>query len=416
MRPWNVLLPALLIVLPAGFLVTSQSRAQLAECEFENDYEKMMCERQMGLEKRLDALEKIHLGGALRYNYIYRDWLEDEKKKGGTMSFELLRFDINGEINDILISAQYRFYHYQDVIHHGWIGYNWTDEIQTQLGVSQVPFGILPYASHSWWFGAPFYLGLEDDYDLGIKMIAAPSPFEFQLAFYKNAEWGSPDDLARYSFDVVKDRGESNEEVNQLNGRAAYSLVRDEMRIEFGLSGQLGQLYNSESGDLGSHWAAAAHIDAYFGPLGIMLEAIRYQYDPNGPPAEDDDVVIMGAYLDSHPMAANAWVYVANVSYEIPVDLGPVDKITFYNDYSLVVKDEKDSDRDIFEDSQINTAGFLISSGPVYTYVDFYMGRNMVWLGPDHDGGLGAGSLDDKGLLFDDDWHTRFNVNVGYYF
>ena len=40
-----------------------------------------------------------------------------------------------------------------------------------QVGVHQVPFGILPWASHNFYFQLPYYLGLEDDYDLGVKHI-----------------------------------------------------------------------------------------------------------------------------------------------------------------------------------------------------------------------------------------------------
>ncbi|MCD6533313.1 MAG: hypothetical protein J7L25_04475 [Deltaproteobacteria bacterium] len=49
----------------------------------------------------------------------------------------------------------------------------------------------------------------------------------------------------------------------------------------------------------------------------------------------------------------------------------------------------------------------MIGAGPIYTYVDCVMGKNMVWLGADSDA-LGNGK--------DDDWHMRFNINVGYYF
>ena len=93
----------------------------------------------------------------------------------------------------------------------------------------------------------------------------------------------------------------------------------------------------------------------------------------------------------------------ANLSYDLPVDFGPITKLTFYNDYSILVKDEDD-----FEDSKVNTLGFLISADPIYTYVDLIMGKNMIYLDGPRDS-LAAG---DKGH----GWNTRFNVNVGYYF
>jgi hypothetical protein len=38
-----------------------------------------------------------------------------------------------------------------------------------KLGVSQVPFVIPGFASHYWWFQIPYYLGLEDDYEMGLS-------------------------------------------------------------------------------------------------------------------------------------------------------------------------------------------------------------------------------------------------------
>ncbi|MEA1915882.1 MAG: hypothetical protein U9N30_11290, partial [Campylobacterota bacterium] len=77
-------------------------------------------------------------------------------------------------------------------------------------------------------------------------------------------------------------------------------------------------------------------------------------------------------------------------------------KLTFYDDYSVLDKDIGDGDN-----SYINTLGCMISSGPIYTYIDCVMGKNMVWLGADSDA-LGDGR--------NNDWHMRFNLNVGYYF
>jgi hypothetical protein len=51
----------------------------------------------------------------------------------------------------------------------------------------------------------------------------------------------------------------------------------------------------------------------------------------------------------------------------------------------------------------------LISAGPVYTYVDYAMGKNQPWLTGNFGEGLGVG-------VEDPEWKTRFNINIGYYF
>jgi hypothetical protein len=303
----------------------------------------------------------------------------------------------------VLISAEYRWYSYQDVIHHGWLGYNFGENWQAQLGVTQVPFGLLPYASHNWWFAVPYYLGFEDDYDLGLKTIWDRDGWNLQLAFFKNEEYGSASRLKRYSFDIVSDL-QDNEETNQFNARIARTLTHgDSSTTELGLSGQWGQIYNSATDDHGDMWAAAAHVNGTYGPLNVMLQALSYDYRPENPDGVDNDTIEMGAFDVSSLVASEGEIYLVGVSYDVPVAWGPISKLTFYNDYSILDKSG------VGPDSQINTTGCLITAGPVYTYIDLILGKNAQFLGG---GDNPFGAADDS----DDEWNKRFNVNVGYYF
>jgi len=352
--------------------------------------------------------KQLKLGGALRFNYFYKDFEEKNESKGGDMDFDIFRLDVDGKFNNFLMSAQYRWYSYMDVIHHGWIGYKFNDVWQGRVGITQVPFGILPYASHNWWFGVPYYIGLEDDYDMGIKVLADKDPWDLQLAFFKNAEWGDPSNKDRYSFDIIKD-SQKNEETNQFNARLSYTLDHQLGQTEFGISGQVGQLYNSLTDDLGNHWATAVHLDSRYGPWNLQLQAGLYQYNPDNPSGVDEETVIMGAFGTSYPVASDGAIYVANLSYELPIDFHGLEKLTFYNDYSLLVKEESG-----FENSQINTLGCLISASPVFTYVDLIFGKNVPFLGlPSGPQGetiaLGKGENHPE-------WETRFNINFGIYF
>ena len=346
-----------------------------------------------------------HIGGALRGTYAYRDFDEGSQARGGDLEFDIFRLDVDGAYKGFLVSAQYRWYSYMHVIHHGWIGYDFPGRWQARIGVTQVPFGLLPYASHSWWFGIPYYLGLEDDYDMGVKVIRDSGPWNLQLGFFKNAEWGDASKTERYSFDVVTSEAQQNEETNQLNARLSYRLEHSEESVsEFGVSLQWGGLYNRTTGDTGSYGAGAVHYNGRFGPLNIMLEAARYEYDPENPPGVPGDNVLLGAFASSSLAAAEGTVYVANIGYDVPVDWGPVTMLTFYNDFSILVKDEAR-----YEDSSIDTLGCLITADPVFAYVDLIFGKNAPFLG-DGANPLGAATGSDGG------WHTRFNINVGYYF
>ena len=412
------------------FMAPAPSGAEDAQIETMKEEIRLLKERLLNMEQRLNDAETkaaeerakkveeeekkkaaikeeskydVKIGGALRVNYAYMSFDEPNESKKGDMSFDIFRLEIDGSYNDFLISAQYRWYSYQDVIHHGWVGYNFNEKWQGQLGVTLVPFGILPVASHNWWAGVPYYVGLDDDYDMGLKLIRKDGPWDLQLAFFKNEEWGNASKLERYSYDIVDSLDQSNEETNQINARLAYTFEHGDFgKTEIGLSGQWGQLYNNDTDDEGDHWATAAHLNGSYGPFNLMLEAAYYEYDPENPDGIDDKTVVMGAFADAFYVAAKGALCVAGLSYDLPVDWGPVTKLTFYDDYSILVKNEDD-----FKDSQINTLGFLISADPIYTYVDLIMGKNMLYLDGPRDS-LAAG--DSSG------WHTRFNINVGYYF
>ncbi|MCA1779837.1 MAG: hypothetical protein LC637_10765 [Xanthomonadaceae bacterium] len=131
-------------------------------------------------------IQEIDFGGAVRLNYAWRDFDEQNKDRFGDFEFELFRINTDGKIGDVLLSAEWRRYNDFQAIHHAWVGYEFNDQAQIQVGISQVPFGLLPFASHSFWFGGTYYLGFEDDYDTGIKMVHEPNEdWTFHYAFYR---------------------------------------------------------------------------------------------------------------------------------------------------------------------------------------------------------------------------------------
>lgn len=344
--------------------------------------------------------DAIDISGALRFNLFWNDFDETVESKRGAAGLDLFRISADGSLSNLLLSAEYRFYPFMQVIHHGWIGYEFEDESRLQVGITRVPFGLLPYAAHNFWFGAPYYVGLSDDYDLGVKYMRKNGPWDWQAAFFKNGELSNPGELDRYSLDVVSVGGSANEEVNQGNLRAAYTFAAGtSCSHEVGVSAQGGQIYNSITDRSGSHWAGAGHLDTRCGRWNLQLQAARYDYSPENPPGVPGDTIRLGSFGGSYEVASRASVLVANVAYNLPVRWTAVDQITCYNDYSVVIKDH-----DRFEDSQLNTTGCLVGAGPLYVYADLIRAKNMIFFG---DGSLAGGG--------ETGWDTRFNINVGYY-
>jgi len=338
----------------------------------------------------------IDIGGALRFTTFANGSVKGQRGKSG---LDLFRLSADGSIDNILLSAEYRFYPFMDTIHHGWLGYKFDDESQLQAGITRVPFGILPYASHNFWFGVPYYLGLSDDYDLGVKYVRPNGPWDLQLAFFKNSELSNSADLGRYSYDVVSAGTARNEETNQFNARVAYTFgAGTTCSHEVGVSGQWSELYNLDTEKRGDMWAAATHLDTRCGRWNFQLEAARYDHNPVNPAGIGANRIELGAFESLYDIAPTGTVGIANIAYNFPLSGDILNQLTCYNDYSVLYKDGGG------DDSILNTTGCAIGIGPLFIYADLINANNMVF--------FGNGSLAEGG---EDDWDTRLNLNVGYY-
>lgn len=342
----------------------------------------------------------VDFRGALRFNAFWSDSDEGVKGTRGDSGLDMFRVGAEGAIDDLLVSAEYRFYPFMDVIHHGWIGYRFDNDDRLQVGVTRVPFGLLPYAAHSFWFGVPYYVGFSDDYDLGVKYMHSDGPRDLQFAFFKNSELAGATDLGRYSFDVVSAGDARNQETNQFNARAAHTFgLGSSCSHEVGLSGQWGELYNVDTRRRGDHWAAAGHLDTYCGRWNLQLQAAKFAYDPENPVSVGNDTIRVGGFETSFDVVTEGTLGVANVAYNVPLDSAAIGQLICYNDYSVLFKG-----RGSFRKSQLNTIGCLLGKGPLFVYFDLIRANNMVF--------FGNGSLAGDG---ESGWQTRFNINIGYY-
>ncbi|MBF0369374.1 MAG: hypothetical protein HQL52_07965 [Magnetococcales bacterium] len=354
--------------------------------------------------------ETIRVHGAASFGYRYVDHKgESHRDHLGRAAFGHFDIDFDAEINNILLDAQYRLYTWDDMIHHASVGYRFNDAWRVDGGILRVPFGKLPYASHDWWWGIPYYLGYEDDFDAGVQLSGDFDDWNMKLAFFKNGEYGDPTRTSRYSIDVIQDAdsNQNNMENNQFNLYLTRDVHLGEIfKAELGASLQWGQLYNDATHENGDHWAGALHVSADYGPFNLILEGIRYEHDPKNPDGVSNESILLGGQGGSYLTAAKGWIWDANLLYRKPVDWGPINAIAFYENYSILDKDPNG-----WASSQINTIGMSFEASPFYIYMDYTVGKNAIWIGnsTDEPTPMTTGSADAG-------WNDMFLLEFGYYF
>lgn len=370
----------------------------------------------------LFAQEKpeIKVGGALRFNYNLSTWKKEQVKRGGDFGYDLFRINAVGKYKGISLNAEYRLYSAGfggGMLKQGWLGYDFDEKNKMQLGLTQVPFGNTQYNSNNWFFSINYYLGLEDDHDMGIKFTHRGEKWDYDLAFFKNAEelqFGNLSDLSpnRYSYDIgsIDADGDGkmdlrNKEVNQLNAKVVYK-IKGNAEHRIGASAMYGGVLNLDTEKIGNHKAFSVHYEMKNNKLGLKLQGTYSKTNPKNPDNKFNNVVAMSAYGGNYLTPAEFYTYTGGVSYDIPVKFGPVSQLQLYNDFGMVDKINSD-----FQNTYMNVTGVMISAGNVYIYVDMASGKNMPWLNPDFTNSLAKGSSDNS-----DKWHTRYNINIGYYF
>ncbi len=392
-------------------------------------------ERELAAVKAPIQLGPVTVGGAVRVNYVHGDYTVNGKApqrggNGGNVELDTARINLALNYGPVIGKFEYRWYDGYNFLHTGWLGYDFGEEGQVQLGVTRVPFGAGPYGvSQSWFFDQHYYVGLADDMDLGIKYVRDWQDWSFDLAYFYSSErdWkGASQDSARYSYDIVKWRSTINsegdvasgpvngyKERNQFNARAIYHLKQDVLQADIGLSLQYGELDGTRADD-GHHWAASAHMVSYVGNFVIGTQLSRYEVDVGSDNLlGTDDLVPMGAYDFAWPVATKAWLPAVSVGYKYQTAALPwLAYVMPYVEYSGILKNNDNSN-----DSEMITLGAAWSHGPWYIYTDYVWSNGNYFIGNEGDDysniyhGVG-----DFGADGNDRWNTRLNLNFGYYF
>ena len=341
------------------------------------------------------AAPEIKIGGAVRVNYGWRDYDDDSN---GKLEIELFRIDTKVTQDKWFLDAQFRWYQDFDAIHHAEFGYQLDENNTLIAGITQVPFGMDPVASNSYWYTGAYYVGLEDDYDAGIKWQTSGDGWNADLAYFFNSEYDDGARYGRYSFDIASTEERANREDGQVNGRIQYKLGNH----TFGASAQLGKFINSESLDKGDHWAAGAHYAGTFGSWKISGQLMQYDYDTEDSLGTADHRIALSAFDFPFDIAAKATLSNLNIAKTFSFNNDVVDSVTCYNEITLIDPD----DRAGLADSIQNVTGCAIGKGGLYTYVDWIAGKNMWFVGGP---GVGIEQGEEK-------WRSRLNINIGYYF
>jgi hypothetical protein len=359
----------------------------------------------------------LKIGGAIRVNYAIGDYGDKTGgpsravDDGGDFDLDTFRINLDYTNGAFIGKVEYRFYDTLHMLHTGWLGWNFADGSQLQVGVNRVPFGPGPYGvSQSWFFDQHYYVGLADDMDLGIKYTTAMGDLKLDLAYYYTDEgtWsGNSKQSSRYSYDVVNESGMGYEERNQFNIRGIYSLQGMPVATDLGVSLQYGELKSEGPQDDGDHYAASVHMVNKWDNFTLATQLTRYAFDVDAAqPLGTDKLVQFGAFDFPNTVAAKGWIPAISLSYykETP-SIAWLDYVIPYAEYSVILKDEDD-----FNDSDLVTVGAAWGRGGWYIYSEVAYSNGNEFVGGETDFG------DRLGANVDDDWQYRLNLNFGYYF
>ena len=381
----------------------------------------------------------IKVGGAMRVNYVYGTYGDDDNphprgEKIGDVDLEIFRLNADLDYNNIIGRLEYRWYDGYSMIHTAWLGYNLGDLGTVKAGIVRAPFGPSAYGvSTSWFFDQHFYVGLADDMDLGVTWNNTFDKLTLDVGYYPMSDpqlikYGS---LAssRYSYDVIKweekadakgnvewGAGENGfDEQHQFNIRAIYAL---ENIADVGVSAQYGLLKGTNVGDddSGNHYAFSAHVKNSFADFTLYSQFSYYAHNiTDETPWGSGDLIPMGAYDFAWPIASEGLIPALSLRYG-GIDTSSVswiDSVTPYVEWSTILKTVDD-----YNASTLVTVGASWTVlGALYVYSDFALSDGNFFVGNTGDkyGNILTG-VNHVGANGNNRWHWRVNFNFGYYF
>lgn len=363
--------------------------------------------------------EYIQAGAAIRERYDYAP-----DKGINKFSLDTIKPYINFSTAHWSGSIAYRFYGhaypydytpgYGDISfpEWAWVGYRTDDDHRLQLGLNQVPFGILPYFSSSVNETLGYLMGIEDLYELGAKYQVRSGPWDIQAGLYGRPAWqGKGTSRAGRTYSMVPAapdasvaEGSGHKERNLLALRVTHQYQRFDWHGEVGGSLMHSRLRNNDSGHDGQRNLAGAHLTATQGrwSLGALMAYQRLL--PRSP--GDTRFVTFGGYDSSLNVASKGWFFSTDANYDLDLKLfgGRLHSPRLYSNYSGYLKNGG------YKTSQRLICGLAFRVGD-------YWRIQSEWLVGRHDPSVGAGNYA-QALAFggDGQWHGQFLTNIGFYF
>ena len=380
----------------------------------------------------------IKIGGALRVNYVYGSYGDDENPhpRGtdiGDADLEIFRLNADLDYQNIIGRLEYRWYDSYNMIHTAWLGYNFGDLGTVKAGIVRAPFGPTAYGvSTSWFFDQHFYVGLADDPDLGISWNGTFDKLSLDLGFFLTSEpqtFGGSLNSSRYGYDVVKweehadadgnvvwGAGENGyDELLQLNLRTIYTLADS---TDVGVSLQYGMLEATNVGDneSGSHYALSAHMKNSVADFTLYSQFSYYAHNiAEETPWGTGDLIPMGAYDFAWPIASEGLVPALSLRYGgiDTTSISWIDSLTPYVEWSTVLKTVEN-----YNASTLVTVGASWTIlGALYLYSDVALTDGNFFVGnTDDDYNNILTGVNHVGANGNNIWHWRVNFNFGYYF
>lgn len=359
--------------------------------------------------------KSLKLGGILTEQYQILDSAQNaDNTPGGRTTQGVFAINAKGQYKNLSYALEQRVaqnsFADRTYLHYGWIAYALGPQEQHQVkaGFFQVPFGNLPIGYQTFWGNLSYFAGFTDNQAAGIGYRYKTGGWRFDLDALKD------DDLNQHSL-YGSNPFEGYNQINGGNGRVAYTFNQDaDNSVQLSLAARGGQLAVGGDRANGSHWAGTAAVDAELGPWTLQGQFVDYRYNiPSGQNYTDNSVIDGGIlpadsitvenYGFGYQMPARGQIYNIDIARKFDLGIGPFDSIQLYDSYGYLHSNNGsyDSLGNRIGDVQMNTAGLVLSSGPLLLYFDAIMGQNaaMASDGPN-----------------DGDWHTRYNFTIGLYF
>ena len=341
----------------------------------------------------------LKLGGAFRYTYMNNSWNKAHDDTGGKLVFDTFILNAKGRIKSIEFSVESRYYAESFggfMLRNGYVALPLLDNLKLKLGMPRTPFGILPFTGNSFMFNIPYYLGFEDDADLGFLLEYKLKNFDFQFNFAKNSEDVFSSKNNRYAYDISGD----NEELNQFTLRGVYKFG-NKFDSEIGCSLQYGQIYNTVNRKKTYKYAFAIHSVIKYRKWDIKAQTLVYRFSSNN--VSNVDYITLGAFAADYKLVKRGVSSSLSIGYSLNINHKLLNDIKFYNDFSTLNKLIGNS-----KDTYMNVTGCMLHTGPIYVLIDYVLARNHPWIGNNYSNALYSGN--------EKSWNRRFNINLGIYF